>query len=262
MKKTFLLMPLVALFVSHGHCAEPAKLPSFEVASVTPCAPGTPAPPGEHMGMVQFVYPGGNFTARATSIKYLMEWAYGILPAQHSDGPSWLGDDRYDILAKAPGNPSEEQMKLMVQSLLAERFKLKFHSEKKELPILLLSPGKSAAKLYPSKEGDKHGIKFAPRQNEDTKTTSYHMTATRFTIAQLNLSFATVLNRVIVNKTGLDGEFNFELDITPDENRPSPMDASLLISALRDQLGFTVKAEKGLADYIAIDSIEKVAAGN
>jgi uncharacterized protein (TIGR03435 family) len=262
MKKTFLLMPLVALFVSHGHCAEAAKTPAFEVASITPCAPGTPAPPGEHMGMVQFVYPGGNFTARATSIKYLMEWAYGLLPLQHSDGPSWLGDDRYDILAKAAGNPTEEQMKLMVQSLLAERFKLKFRRETKDLPTLVLSPGKSAPKFYPSKEGDKHGVSFAPRTVEGSKLTSYHMTVTRFTIAQLNLTFAAVLNRVIVNKTGLDGEFNFELDIVPDENRPSPMDASLLISALRDQLGFTVKAEKGPTDYLVIDSIERVAAGN
>src|SRR5579864_8373915 len=108
---------------------------SFEVASITPCKPDTPEPPGEHAGMVQFTFPGGRFRASATTLKFLLEWAYGIQPQQHSGGPSWMGTDRYDVVAKAEGNATDDQQKLMVQTLLAERFALKVHREKKQLPV-------------------------------------------------------------------------------------------------------------------------------
>jgi len=96
-----------------------AQAPAFDVASIAPCPPGTPQPELEHMGIADFVYPGGRFTARATSVKFLLEWACGIQPSQHSDGPAWVGTDRYDILAKTEGNPTEAEMKRMVQKLLA-----------------------------------------------------------------------------------------------------------------------------------------------
>jgi uncharacterized protein (TIGR03435 family) len=214
------------------------------------------------MGMVQFTMPGGRFTARATSVKFLMEWAYGILPSQHSDGPSWIGGDRYDILAKANGNPSDEQIKLMVQSLLADRFKLQFHRESKEVPVLVLSAGKAAPKLFPPKDDELHDIKITPKMGPDQKVLSWHTAATRFSFAELNLTFSRLLGRVIVNHTGLDGAFDFALDFTPDDERPNPLDPANIISALRDQLGLTVKAEKGPADYLVIDRVEKVAAGN
>src|SRR3979411_3242117 len=97
MIRTLTLATLMVLSLEPGYCQAPAAHPAFEVASITPCKPGTPEPPGEHAGMVQFVYPGGRFDAKATTVKYLLEWAYGILPAQHTGGPSWMETDRYDI---------------------------------------------------------------------------------------------------------------------------------------------------------------------
>ena len=91
---------------------------------------------------------------------------------------------------------------------------------------------------------------------------SYRVVATRFSFAQLNQTFARQLERVIVNRTGLDGDFDFELELTPDENTPNPLDPSLVISAMRDQLGLTLKSQKGPVDYLVIDSVEKVTAGN
>src|SRR5579863_1450837 len=122
MTRALTLAAMVVLSFDHGHCQDLARTPSFEVASVTPCKPGTPENPGEHAGMVQFTYPGGRFRASATTLKYLLEWAYGIQPSQHSGGPSWIGTDRYDVVAKAEGNASDDQMKLMTRTLLAERF--------------------------------------------------------------------------------------------------------------------------------------------
>jgi uncharacterized protein (TIGR03435 family) len=212
--------------------------------------------------MVQFTFPGGRFTANATTVKFLLEWAYGILPFQHSGGPAWMEDDRYDIVAKASGPATDDEMKLMTQTLLSERFKLKFHHETREAPALVLTAGKTTPKLFPPKEGETHSLRIMRQMGEDQKVVSYHVVATRFSFAQLNQTFARLLDRVIVNQTGLDGDFDFTLDLTPDENQPNPLDPSLLISAMREQLGLTVKSQKGPVDFFVIDSVEKVAAGN
>jgi tryptophan synthase alpha subunit len=73
----------------------------------------------EHTGMSDFTSPGGRFRASATTLKFLLEWAYGIQPSQHSGGPSWIGTDRYDIAAKAAGPVTVGQLRLMLQTLLA-----------------------------------------------------------------------------------------------------------------------------------------------
>jgi uncharacterized protein (TIGR03435 family) len=262
MTRIFLLTALFALALHDCHCQDLANAPAFEVASITPCKPGTPAPPGEHAGMVQFTYPGGRFTAQATTVKFLLEWAYGILPAQHSGGPGWMDSDRYDIVAKAPGNATDREMKVMAQTLLAERFKLKFHRETNEMPVVVVSLGKMPPKLIPSKEGETHDIRIAPQKGEDQRTNSFHVVATRFSLAQLNEVFARQLGRVIVDETGLTGDFDFTLDLTPDESRPNPLDPAIILSAMREQLGLAVKSQKGPVDMLVIDGVEKAAAGN
>jgi uncharacterized protein (TIGR03435 family) len=262
MIRSLLLAPLLLAAVDSCHCQETSAGPAFEVAAITPCKPGTPEPPGEHNGMVRFTFPGGRFEAHATSVRFLIEWAYDILPSQHSAGPAWLETDRYDIIAKANGNPTDDDMKLMMRALLADRFKLKFHHESHEAPVVILAPGRGAPKLYPPQEGEKHSLKIVPKTDDDRKVTSYRVIATRFSFAQLNQTFARQLERVIVNQTGLDGDFDFTLDFTPDENTPNPLDPSLVLSAMRDQLGLTLKTQKAPVDFLAIDGVEKVIAGN
>jgi uncharacterized protein (TIGR03435 family) len=212
--------------------------------------------------MAQFTSPGGRFRASATTLKFLLEWAYGIQPSQHSGGPSWIGTDRYDIVAKAEGNATDDQMKLMAQTLLADRFKLKFHPERKTLAVYVISVGKTAPKLFPPKDEETHSLRFAPQMGPDQKIASYRVLATRYTLTQLTDVFARQMGSVIVNQTGLDGEFDFTLDLSPDEGRPNPVDPTLLITAMREQLGLTVKSQKFPVDILVIDSAEKVAAGN
>ena len=122
MIRTFMLAPLFFLLADSCHCQDLANARAFEVASITPCKAGTPEPPGEHNGMVRFTSPGGRFEARATSVKFLLEWAYDLLPSQHSAGPAWMENDRYDIVAKAAGDATDDEMKFMTRALLAERF--------------------------------------------------------------------------------------------------------------------------------------------
>src|SRR5690348_7737144 len=100
---------VLLLSLQPSHCEDLANGPAFEVAAITPCAPGTPPPGWEHDGNPKFTSPGGRFTARATTLKFLIEWAYGILPAQHTGGPGWLGMDRYDVVAKAEGDATEQR---------------------------------------------------------------------------------------------------------------------------------------------------------
>jgi uncharacterized protein (TIGR03435 family) len=253
---------LLVASLHHGHCEDLAKAPAFEVASITPCKPGTPANPGEHMGLVQFTAPGGRFKASATTVKFLLEWAYGMQQSQHSGGPAWIDTERYDIVAKAEGNATDAQMKLMVQTLLADRFQLKMRHEKKELTAYVLSVGKTPPKLFPPKEGETRGIRVAPVMGADQKANTMHVIATRFSLAQLCDTFSRQMGAVMVNQTGLDGEYDFALDLTPDEIHPSPVDPSLLMAGLREQLGLVLKSQKTLVDYWAIEGAERVVAGN
>jgi uncharacterized protein (TIGR03435 family) len=254
-----LAVVLVGLLARPGRAQDPSHAPAFEVASIRPCPPGTPEPGAQRMGMVQFTFPGGRFEAKAVSVKFLLEWAYGILPSQHSDGPSWLENVRYDIAAKAEGSATDDQIRLMVRALLAERFKLKFHHESREVPVIVISLGKTAPKLFPPKEEEKYSIHVEPQTGPDQKIVSWHIVATRFSFAQLNLTFSRQLERVILNRTGMEGDFDFTLDMTPDESRPNPLDPAIVLEALRDQLGLVVKSQKGPVDFLAIDSVEKVA---
>jgi uncharacterized protein (TIGR03435 family) len=75
-------------------------------------------------------------------------------------------------------------------------------------------------------------------------------------------TFARQLGSAIVNKTGLTDDYDFTLDLTPDENRPNPLDPSLVISAMREQLGLSLKYQKEPVDFLVLDGAEKVAAGN
>jgi uncharacterized protein (TIGR03435 family) len=262
MTRTLILAALLALSLDHAHCQSLSSPPAFEVASITPCKPGTPEPPGEHAGMVQFTYPGGRFKANATTLKFLLEWAYGIQPSQHSEGPSWMGSDRYDIVAKAEGNATDDQMKRMMQTLIADRFNLKVHHETKDLNVLVVSIGKTAPKLFPPKDDEVHAIRIGQQTGADQKVNSYHVVATRFSLTQLTDTFSRQLGQVIVNETGLNGDYDFTLDLTPDESRPNPLDATILLSAMREQLGLTVKSQKSAVDFLVIDAVEKVVAGN
>lgn len=212
--------------------------------------------------MAQFTSPGGTFRASATTLKFLLEWSYGIQPSQHSAGPSWVETDRYEIVAKAEGDATDEQMKLMTQTLLADRFKLKFHRENRTIPAYVISVGKTAPKLFPAKDGETHAIRFAPQMGPDQKVVSHRVIFTRYSLGQLADAFGRQLGRVIVNRTGLTGEYDFTLDLTPDDSRPNPVDPALLFTALREQLGLTLKSQDTAVDFLVIDSAEKVAAGN
>ena len=122
----------------------PASLPTFEAASVKPNKSGD--------RNVSIRRSPGRFTTTNTTLKMLITFAYDIRGHQLSGGPSWLDLDRYDIVAKAEGaDPSEAQLKQMVQALLADRFQLTIHREMKEMPVYALVVGKDGIQTSPGR---------------------------------------------------------------------------------------------------------------
>jgi uncharacterized protein (TIGR03435 family) len=227
-----------------------AQTPAFEAASVKP------SDPSSYNNSVGF-QPGGRFSAKNLTLKGLIRMAYDVRGFQINGGPrceackSWMDSDRYDVETKAEGNPPPSTVHLMLQTLLADRFKLKLHRETKELPVYWLVVGKNGSKL--PETGDTPGP-FKIRRGSLSACT---------TMAALANVFSNWLERVVLDKTGLAGKYNIRLEWTPDETAPSsePEIASRpgasLFSAVEQQLGLKLEARKGPVEILVIESAEK-----
>jgi uncharacterized protein (TIGR03435 family) len=253
---------LVLLLAAAGTAAAaPQETASFEVASIKPNVSGA-----------------GNRTVRPSpgrlsifnlTLKDLITFAYQVRDFQVSGGPGWINSDQYDIEAKAEGNPSQDQMRLMLQALLQDRFKLALHHDTKELPIYELTVAKGGLKLQPLKPGD--CIVFdrdhppAPGQ----KSSAYcgnlsngrgSFDASNASMADIARMFSFQLGRVVVDKTGITGEFPVHLKFAPDEvaGVPPPADAGpSFFTAVQEQLGLKVESAKGPVEVLIIDHAEK-----
>jgi uncharacterized protein (TIGR03435 family) len=232
--------------------------PAFEVATIKPTKPD------ERPSML--VSSGGRqFSATASSLQTLIAFAYGIHPRQLIGGPAWLEMEKYDVLAHpdVPGVPNEKQLRTMLQKLLADRFQLAFHREKKELSIYAIVLGKNGPKLTKS-TGDPNGLpgvrfrglgKFVGRNTN---------------IADFaGLMQTMVLDRPVVDQTGLPDRYDFTLNWTPDETQfggragqqPAPSDkadaAPDLYTAIQQQLGLKIEPTKAPVEVLVIDHVEK-----
>jgi uncharacterized protein (TIGR03435 family) len=252
-----------------------ANNPTFEVASVKPTKSGAPLP---------FVRSPGRFTMRAP-LRVLIQNAYQMLQdGQLVGGPSWLNSDRFDIIATASGNPPPDQIPVMLRALLADRFKLVIHRETRELPIYALglarNDGQLGARMRPAAV-DCPGTHERPKGPPPAPTQPGgrlscgmrygpgNIMAGGTSLAVLAERLAPFVNRVVIDQTGLAGNFDLDLEWTPDQWRTaqSPADAAQpppitpdgvsLFTALREQLGLKLEATRGPVDVIVIDSVER-----
>src|SRR5579872_1572706 len=236
--------------------ASSAPLPSFEVASVKPNKSG-----GRGAGLQMAP---GRFTAKNIPLKMLIGFAYDVRDFQISGGPGWLSSEKYDIEAKPEGltgDPTklseeqrqhqEEQLRLMVQSLLADRFKLTVRHETKELPVYALVVAKNGPKLQVAQEtpptpdpppspepsqppGSKalggRGISKA-LGGRGMMMRPGHFEGRSAAVSFLAHALSRQLGRTVLDKTGLKGVYDFTLDWTPDESQGrmfmGPKDANL-----------------------------------
>ncbi len=233
--------------------------PSFEVATIKPSK-------ADQQGKF-FRLGGRRFTTTNATLDDLISYAYKIHANQIVGAPGWAGTEKYDIKAEPDGDgaPNDQQWKDMMQKLLAERFALTFHRDKKELSVYLLSVARSGPKLTKSAaDPNGHfGWSFRGRIGGDLSFTNANMADFA------NLMQRNVLDRPVVDQTGLTGKFDFNLDFTPDESQFEGMGAKVspqtdsanappnLYTAVQEQLGLKLEATKAPAEVLIIDHVEK-----
>ena len=196
------------------------------------------------------------------TLQALIRQAYGIEDNQIAGAPPWLTSDRYDIEAKVDASDTSalktlnrEQRNQMVQPLIEDRFKLKFHYETRELPIYTLIVTKTGSKMKEiqptiSPEGVKHPG-TAGWGDDEIKSSG-------IAIDQLAHILTQQLKRTVVNKTGLTGNYDFTLKWTPEDSH-SRTDTSgpSIFTAIQEQLGLKLEAGKGPIQVLVIDHIER-----
>jgi uncharacterized protein (TIGR03435 family) len=255
------ILALLSFFLLVAPVAWPAE-PQFEVASIKPNVST------ERNSTWRFT-PGGHFAGENISPKFLITTAYSIRDFQISGAPGWIDSEKYDILAKGEGNPSPEQIRTMLQGLLRDRFKLKYHRVMKQAPVYSLVAAKSGIKLQESKEGSciVSGPDQKPSRPDEPAPAfcgTYYsrrnqVEGNRITIAQFIAALEFQVDRPIIDKTGFALAFDVHLQWTPDESTVDSSDGvdPSIFTALQEQLGLKLESRKGPVQTLVIDHIEK-----
>jgi uncharacterized protein (TIGR03435 family) len=239
-----------------------AQQPAFEVASIKPNVSGDPSRGARNTA--------GRLTITNMTLKDLVKFAYDVEDFRISGGPGWITADHYDIAAKAEGKPRPDQNRLMLQTLLKDRFKLALHRETKDLPIYALTVAKSGLKLRPASciTLDPSNPTLAPGQKA-SDSCGYRMAgrgtldATKAGMADLAKMFSTLLGRTVLDKTEVTGEFAVHLTFTADDSVATPFqgagdsDGPNIFTAVQEQLGLKLESTKGPVDVLVIDRVEK-----
>jgi uncharacterized protein (TIGR03435 family) len=257
------------------NATEDVKVPVFDVVSVKPNKSDN--------GMMRIMFKPDGYSATNVFVKLLIQTAYGIRQDLISGGPGWLESAGYDFDAKVAGPDVDalkkltpEQRKSMLQPALADRFKLKVHTEIKQLPVYEIVLAKGGSKLKEATVGDTYanGIKgpdgvgrggmmrFGPGQ----------LTAQAVPMTSLTNMLSQQLHRTVLDKTGLTGKYDLELNWTPDqgadpmfkepEGSPQRGDAApdssgpSIFTALQEQLGLKLQSAKGPVETLVIDHVE------
>ena len=221
--------------------------PAFEVASVKPNPGG-----GNRIDVTP-----GRLTVTSATLATCIKWAYGVRDSQISGGNSavsdLLGSERYDIVAKSAGLVADDQLKLMLQTLLAERFKLAFHKQTREAQVYALLVEKNGPKFHES-QGDGES-----KQQVKSKLTR-QWTSTRMT--QLADVLSEAMETPVQDQTGLSAKYDFSLDLTPylPTTGERPDIASMMVTAIREQLGLKLESRRAPIDAMVVDHLEKPSA--
>jgi uncharacterized protein (TIGR03435 family) len=233
-----------------------AAAPQFEVATIKPTAQ-------DEKGRYLIMQGTNRFVAKAYTLKLMVAAAYNLSPKAISGGPDWIESEPWDILALTPGEtrPSQPEQMAMLRTLLSERFKLSFHREAKDLSIYRLEVTKAGSKLKESAA--------APSDPPQVISTVYpdriHLPARNVTMDNFaSLLQRAVLDRPVVDSTGLAGRYDFDLDWAPDETQFGggvPVEgpdakSPPFFTAIKEQLGLELEATRGSVQALVIDHTE------
>jgi uncharacterized protein (TIGR03435 family) len=246
-----------------GIAAQTPQAPSFEVASIRQNRSGD---------RIMLFQPrsGGRFTATNCSLNLLISYAYDVMQSQIVGAPAWVGSDRYDVAAKAENDPPVDGIRAMLRRLLEERFQLKSHREERPgavYDLVVSKPGKLKAT-----SGDCPGILSdqASRTNAPPgdapcgglRNTPGHTKGCRLTAEELAGSLSFFLQRPVVDKTGLTGRYDIELEWTPEATLLQASEAPAagppdMLTAVREQLGVKLESGRGPIKVLVIDHIQR-----
>jgi uncharacterized protein (TIGR03435 family) len=245
----------LAAFLCGGLCGQStSELPSFEVASIKV----SQTPPGRGLASLRedINTDPARLTMGNVSLNAAIRWAYK-LGVYEISGPDWLSTARFDIAAKSANPVAEDQLRLMLQSLLKERFKLEVHRQASQLSGYALVVGKNGTKLHPVEGGGEGAMTGAALVFEGHQ----------MPLSRLADIISGVLKTPVKDLTMLEGFYDFKLDMRPYvlDRQPGdpPLDlAGIAISALDAQLGLRLEARKIQVDVLAVDHMEKTPTEN
>jgi uncharacterized protein (TIGR03435 family) len=237
------------------------KFDAFEVATIKPVDPDAKA------GRYIIMQGTHRFVEKAYTLKLLIAAAYDLNPRTISGGPGWIESDHYDIVAVTPGEvrPTHNEQMAMLRNLLTDRFKLTFHREQKVFSVYELEVAKNGPKLKES---------ASPADDPPSLISTVYpqrivMPARNATMRDLaRLMQRAILDRPVVDKTGLTGRYDFDLEWAPDETQfggdvpVASADAPSLplFSAIQQQLGLRLEATRGPIAALVVDKAERPSA--
>lgn len=218
---------------------------AFEVASIKPLSGFVNA---------RASFSGSRITLSGYALEGLIMDAYKVESWQIAGGPEWLDNQPFEIIGKAPGDtaPTPEHRRQMLQTLLEERFRLKVHREMKEGPVYALEVAKRGPKIKRSTAGDPA---YSLRTQRGVTTLTFQKQDMESLVHQLSSAH---LGRPVVDKTGLTGDWDFELSFMP--NAPPDSSVPDVFTAVQEQLGLKLEAQKGPVERLVIDHAEKPSA--
>jgi uncharacterized protein (TIGR03435 family) len=246
-------MLLVSISLAGGQQTPPRL--TFEVAAIRP------AQPGATTGGIKPM-PGGNgYLVQNMPVKIMISLMYKVPSRQIIGGPDWLDSDRYDIEAKADGAHNIDDLHVMFQNLLADRFNLKFHKDIKEGPVYVLTVDNSGLKMKVNESQQDYKIPITPGPDGVWVGKRVPMQHLSWWLGQQMQSD----RRPVIDKSGLDKNYDFTLSYAPelppnfpkDNLPPGLLDRPSLFDAVREQLGLKLEAGKGPVEYYVIDHVEK-----
>jgi len=224
----------------------PDVTPTFDVASVKPHQESNP------LGTMMQELPG-RIQYRRINLLAAIRRAYNVESRQIA-GPAWLSTETYDIEAKLPTDAPGARLQLMLQNLLAERFHLRVHHDKKELPAYNLMLAKDGLKMHRSESGR---LGYNPSRDSSGR----HLRG-RITLPILANNLSDILSRPVSDQTGMDGLYDIDLNFIDDAPTQGSAIYPGIVTALQEQLGLTLESRKALFDMIIVDQAEKIPTEN
>jgi uncharacterized protein (TIGR03435 family) len=242
-----------------GLAQPPPKVPPFDVESIKPNHSGS--------GSTKMRTSHGRLTASNVTVRMLIRSAFHLKDVQISGGPGWLDTERYDIVAKTErADISDDNLWSSLQPLLAERFKLRFHREIKQLPVYLLVIGKGGPRLMNHSGDDQPTMRFTAGSGKAK------LEAAKTSMPRFADSLAGYIDRPILDNTQLRGEYDIKLEWAqdhPGESSPSMLESlrqevgltgPSLFAAVQEQLGLKLQPTKGPVEILVVDGAEKASA--